>query len=413
MEENPYEYTGPLDPVKHELTCVPRAVDVNRVIAGIKKGDYWAVLGPRQIGKTTFLRQIKQQSENEYHVYIDFEVIPSIKERDFYCWLRDEIFNRVPSKQDFQKKHDFENENPGFGFLCFLEWFRAEDKKKKIILLFDEIDRLPFLREFLHIWRKVFHERYENEELRQYAPVITGSVDLIEKTTGPTSPFNIAKLLYLKDFSHGHSENLINRSFKKLNINIEHKAKNKLVSRISGHPQMLQHACYILVDRAGKPNVTITGKEVKEAIDELMVLNSNLDTLKQNIINNKILESLLRDILNGKRRKFYPYKEFAISGVGAITNKKSNCAIRNKVYRKCIIDFMKKRYSQSPVQKKKNKDNQDRIVNTLSIILSLFSTVIGLISLLADYSPGVITAISLLTLVLIFFLVYVIGKRHS
>ena len=68
MIKNPYIYTGPLDPISNKLVCISRNKDVNDIIESIEEGHYYAVLGPRQIGKTTFLRQIQNHIKNAFQI---------------------------------------------------------------------------------------------------------------------------------------------------------------------------------------------------------------------------------------------------------------------------------------------------------------------------------------------------------
>lgn len=331
MHPNPYRYKGPLDPVKHRMVCIPRDEDVQRVIQGIIKGDYWAILGPRQMGKTTFLRQVQHAFSNAHYIYFNFEV-PHSNESDFYQWLMGQFLAEIPSakkKLSLRKWKD----SPELGFFDFLKKFEPKDDTKRIILLFDEIDGLSFLKTFLHLWRMVYHERYHKDELKKYVVVITGSTDLIALTVGKTSPFNIAEKLYLKDFFDEESERLIEEPLKQLNIKIEKKAKEKLMTQLSGHPQMLQHACSLLVEtEADAPGKPLTEQDVDHAVKILLVTNSSLDTLKQDLSRETLLKQLIKDVLDGKQKKYYPYKEFSLTGAGAIIDRVTYCAIRNSVY---------------------------------------------------------------------------------
>jgi predicted AAA+ superfamily ATPase len=64
MLQNPYKYNGPLDPIEDKLVYVPRSVIVDQMIKAIMRGDYCAVRGPREIGKTTFLQLLKSKFSN-------------------------------------------------------------------------------------------------------------------------------------------------------------------------------------------------------------------------------------------------------------------------------------------------------------------------------------------------------------
>ena len=226
-------------------------------------------------------------------------------------------------------------------FISFLEEFRAEDETKKIVFLFDEIDNLPFLGDFLRLWRKIFHDRYNKKQLKRYAVIITGSADLIAQSTGPTSPFNIAEKLYLRDFSDEESENLIDKPFANLNIKIEPGAKKKVLSQIAGHPQMLLHTCHRLVDKALEGKKAISGKDVEAALNDLLTGNAAIDTLKQDLEKNKELKQLIMDIFKDEKIKFFPYKDFPIKGAGCIIeDSNSFCMIRNKLFERYLKDML-------------------------------------------------------------------------
>jgi hypothetical protein len=398
---------GPLDPEKDNLVCLSRGKDVNRVIKGILRGGYWAVVGPQRIGKTTFLRQVKHLYPNAYYIYVNFEE-NRMQRNDFYPWLTAEFLKEI-SPGENQKKNfpgGFQYESPELKFYEFLKTFTPGDKRKKVILLFDEIDRLSFCYDFLRLWRKVYHERYKKQDLKRYAVIVTGTVDMIELNLGPGSPFNIAELYYIRDFSDDESEQLIDKPLEKQGIKIEPEAKGKLVSHIAGHPQMLQHACHILVDKAAAPEIytaidndaethletnenkqkflrgsraprrgepkkatyfepnairheecamlsspgrrrhtLIKLKDVNDAIDILFSDNLSLDMLKKQVLANEELKNLVRDLLNGEKKKFYPYQKFIISGAGPIIERDSYCAIRNKVYEQFLAKLLARQES--------------------------------------------------------------------
>jgi serine/threonine-protein kinase len=334
---NPYQYKGPLDPVKNEIVCIPRWDDLNRVIEGIKRGDYWNILGPRQIGKTTFLRQIQKEFKDANYIFFDFQV-PHKTEEFCYQKLMDDINTEI-SSQKVQIKSK-RNLDPSHVFLDFLEKFKPREDKK-IILLFDEIEGIPFLKDFLNIWRTVYESRYRKKQLNRYVVITAGSAALIPITIGPTSPFDIAENLYMKDLSDEECERLIDEPFEKLEIKIDSKAREKLISQISGHPQLLQYACYNLVHTALKKKREIVEKDIDETIKILLKENVTIDTLRADVKEDSELEKLIRDILKGEKKKYHPYKEFSIKGAGCIVeDENALCAIRNEVYERFLRDIV-------------------------------------------------------------------------
>jgi len=332
MNRNPYRYTGPLDPVRDSLACVSRQDDVKKIIKGINSNEYWAILGPRQIGKTTFLRQIEKEYPEGHYAYFNFDIAPDSEEK-FYKWLINRIQEEIPSESLQEESGGGEDYQPELRFFDFLLNFKPKAEVKKIVLLFDEIEKIPSLRTFLRLWRNVYHERYRKTILHKYSVLITGSVDLVHLAVGKTAPFNVAKIHYLKDFSNAESERLITDPFNQFHMEIENPAIEKLISQVSGHPQLLQHTCSKLFEIATLKKRCITVKEVDEVFKILFVENLNFDTLREDL-KFDILEELVREILKGEKKEYFPYKDFSIEGAGAIVeDEKGFCSIRNELYK--------------------------------------------------------------------------------
>ncbi|MGD2089095.1 MAG: protein kinase [Candidatus Aminicenantes bacterium] len=337
MIKNPYHYNGPLEPEKDKLVLIPRNDALNSVVKGINKGDFWAIFGPREIGKTTFLRQLAHRLDNStYTLSFNLQVSPK-SAKTFYQSIIERLIDKIPSKKgDIKRKyHDLPH-----GFLDFLEDFKPRENKK-ILLLFDEIEGVPSVKDFLKLWRTVYNDRYHKKEFKKYSIVLTGSSELLSLTTGRTSPFNISEQLYMKDFSDEESERLIRIPLKTLNIKIESKAKTTLISQIKGHPQMLQQACYELVELALKEKKGIWEEDIESAINVLFKRNTAIDLLKYELKKDNKLKKLIKNILKGAKKTYHLYKEYSIAGAGCIIEDvNSHCAIRNKVYEKFLADSL-------------------------------------------------------------------------
>lgn len=340
MQENPYKFTGPLDPIRDKIICIQRVKELDKVISGIRKGDYWTVMGPRQIGKTTFLRQLMHEFSMFHCIYVDLEVFPTSNET-FYDWIIDTLIEKIPTEYSKEAWEKWKHLGPELNFYYFLRAFKPRENKR-IILFFDEIEKAPSVASFLHIWRKVFHERADQPELSKYSVIIAGAADLIALTIGPTSPFNIAQKLYLTDLTNEESVKLIDQPFKRLGITFEATAKAILISQVSGHPQLLQHLCSILVDRTFKQKNSITDGDIAEAIDRLFYENSNLQSLDKELKTDKIPKNLIRRILNGEKIEYIQYQEFSMTGTGPIKQHDRYCAIRNKLYERLLSKIIDK-----------------------------------------------------------------------
>jgi len=338
VKKNPYKFIGPLSLDKDKLVLVHRNADLERICEGIENGEYWGILGPRQIGHTTFLRQIIDKMKDIFPLDIDFQVCPR-KEKHFYLWLVQEFIERIPSEQTEDISKKWEDVDSASKFSGFLKEFKPEKDIKKILLLFDEIEGVPRLQNFLKIWRKTYISG--DPELKKYTVVIAGSSELVSLTEEKTSPFNIADKLYMKDFFPEESRQLIEGPFARLNIKIAPNAKEKLLSQVNGHPQLLQHACNLLVDTANKEARGIVEKDIDEIINTLLKTNDSIATLEKDLKENSVLNTLVQGIFAGKKNPFHIHKEFSTRGAGCIVeDNNGNCAIRNKVYEKFLKDFL-------------------------------------------------------------------------
>jgi len=336
MQENPYKYTGPLYPDKDKLVCIQRNKEIEQVISGILRGDYWTILGPRQIGKTTFLNQLINELSTFICLYFDMEVCPE-NEQSFYEWLIEIITDQILATGatiNFKARKDF---GPEIKFYNFLRSIEIKDNNK-IIFFFDEIAKTPSVKSFLHLWRKIFNERKYRSELNKYEVVIAGSVDLIALTIGPTSPFNISKKLYLEEFTEEDANNLISEPIKQIGIKVDETIKEELIFQTSCHPQLLQHLCCLLVDNAMKKESTITRADVQNSLETLFVTSDNLNALRKEIQLNNKLKQLVEKILKGEKIQYLPYQDFNISGTGPIIEQDDFCAIRNRIYE----DFLRR-----------------------------------------------------------------------
>lgn len=354
--ENPYKYTGPLDPEQDELVCIPRDDQLDSVLQGIRRGDYWAVFGPRQMGKTTFLRQIQREcslSRKFAHcMYLDFEAPPATDE-NFYQWFMDRIQQDIPCDDIPNHEGKWKSYIPEIRFFNFLETFTPKDTREKIILMLDEIERIPSVKNFLHLWRRVYHERYTKPQLNRYSIIITGSADLIGLTLGATSPFNIAKKAYLKDFTHQESRHLLTKPFDRMDVQIEDNAATKLISQVNGHPQLLQHACSLLADTSAREERELTERDVDAAMNVLFRSSTALDTLERQLDRDENLNRLLKDLLAGKTKKFFPYRKYALTGAGPVAEQDGRCIIRNKLFETFLRDILEDSDATGDVRYKK------------------------------------------------------------
>lgn len=166
-KEIPFKFTGPLDPEQDRFVSIIRREELNEVIKGVSNQTYYALVGPRQTGKTTFLFQLMHEIKenlNGYHViYLTLEDLVQIKPEEFYRSLARKITTPLNNHYHIQPatiKERYKTVNTNLDLKDFLlesakarllspgseesiEFEAKERKGLRYILLIDEIDAIP------------------------------------------------------------------------------------------------------------------------------------------------------------------------------------------------------------------------------------------------------------------------------
>ena len=98
----PFKYTGPLDPEHDSLVSITRHEELKEVVKGVSNQTYYAIVGPRQIGKTTFLFQLLREISENLHgfqgIYLTLEDLVQVKHQDFYKNFARKIISSLSSR---------------------------------------------------------------------------------------------------------------------------------------------------------------------------------------------------------------------------------------------------------------------------------------------------------------------------
>jgi signal transduction histidine kinase/PAS domain-containing protein len=320
---------------------VERKALLNDVCQGILKPRYYSILGPKQIGKTTFLKQIKNRIEKEHKmfkcVYIDLGEVKTANSRLFYSDLVQNIFKELDGKSPgpVESKQDF---NRFFTSLL-------KSTNQNITLLLDEIEHIPeyITRDLLEIFR-VFHQAMQRQPFyKKLAVIISGSTNLLEFTMGqPNSPFNIAHPLLLSDLEYGEGSELIDKIMIQNKIRVDSPAKQIIMKETNGHPYLISKLCLLCTGKANKE--VVKKKQVEESIEEL-VDNYKNDEFFSFIIKKvendlDIFETYIKILDKGHA----PQKDLEITIgkyelSGAFLKEKNVFKIRNKVINRLLSNY--------------------------------------------------------------------------
>ena len=342
-----FKYEQPLHPEKDRDILVKRQNQVNEIINEILRGKFWAIYGPRKIGKTTLLNQVKHELSGPYRcIYVDCRNSPNSPQH-FFQWFMNKVQEELGIKSpDLIDANQDRTDAPYENLTDFLQNLLIDKQEgdQGLIFLIDEIEQVPALEDFLGCWRRIHEARHNNDKLKTIkSVVVTGSTNLIKLSIGESSPYNIAKQIQLEDFSKEDFLDLCDRIFNKdTQVLFTEKDKNYLYNQLGGHPQMVQHALNELALSQQKKDAPITRPDVNNALKNLREHNTCLKILKHQVRNDDQLQELIIDISKGKTPiPFFRHDEYALKGTGVIRKgKKGECAFRNKLF-KSYLDNLK------------------------------------------------------------------------
>jgi len=144
MNKNPFFYNGPIhDPPRF---C-NRKLEVKRVLEMLGKGQSVSLIGPRKIGKTSFLHFISQPEVMQQHgldptcsliVYIDCKSLRNRNQESFYALILEAITEKAS-----QQGYDFALPRHPISYLSFKRALSdILNRKFKLVLLLDDFEAL-------------------------------------------------------------------------------------------------------------------------------------------------------------------------------------------------------------------------------------------------------------------------------
>jgi signal transduction histidine kinase/transcriptional regulator with GAF, ATPase, and Fis domain len=249
-------------------SLVERKTLSNDVCRGIIRGKYYSVLGPRRIGKTTFLKQVKARIEKEHAnfkcVYIDLRAMKTATPELFYPGFAQKIseilaLSSYPQVESVEKLDAF--------ILSSLDSIQGN-----IILLLDDIEHIPeYITNDLLVRFRMYHQARERERIyKRLSVIISGSTNLLEFTMGKVnSPFNIAHPVLLSDLDHAAGSELIDNIMILNRKQMDPPAKEKILAQTNGHPYLLSRICSLCLRNAnqGIVDVKVVDKSIRYLIE--------------------------------------------------------------------------------------------------------------------------------------------------
>ncbi|MGA1871074.1 MAG: AAA-like domain-containing protein [bacterium] len=369
--ENCFKYLGPLDPDRDKEVIICRTEDSEEILAGIKNSNYHAVIAPRQTGKTTIflhlINEIRKSLLLYKPLYISFENMQNLDQAGFYRALVKKILVQLENSFVFDSKLIKEkggnlNNNLDFVEYLFLladtkftlktrkvekveashiDFGRNDYNQKghnfKFVIFFDEIDAIEtnLIKDFILTIRSIFIERNIQPQFNSYIILMAGVADLADLTLGKNSPFNIARIIHLRDFFEEEVIKMVNEAFHYLGINYESSLPKLLFDNTKGHPYMTQVLCGRMVDDLIKfQKERLNKDDLYNKIDDLVINGDiNLRSTLEKLNKDEDLKEVVVSIIQGEKISFNRSLQivYQLELAGAIRNENGLCRIRNPI----------------------------------------------------------------------------------
>jgi len=359
ITKNPFIYQGYLDPLQDSLVYIEREKELKQILNGLQDLKYYAIIAPRQTGKTTFMRQLKNKiDEDELHthesIYITFKGVKNIEKNTFYSLIANEIIAELNTKYtildppwllnmplNIQNNIDFERFFITLSQIHFskkvINCPHLKKKRLKYVILIDEFDCLPkeLSFEFLKTIRSIFEQRFDNKGFERFSLIISGAMDLAQLSRGRNSPFNIADRVDLEDFEEQEVVDMVKKVLMAINAYFYEYFPGDVFEATNGHPYLTQKLCGKIIDNLISDKKNYIGKsDITRQIDNFINSNDiNLKTIWDKIKNNKNLD-ILEHLLRGEKIRYNECDTFSyeLKLAGAIVKDESGfCKTRNPI----------------------------------------------------------------------------------
>jgi class 3 adenylate cyclase len=262
VTENPYFHRGPIKRAEH---FYGRARETRRAIQLLRNGQSVSVVGPRKIGKTSFLLHLADPrvqaehglaSDNCLFVYISGEGLGALPKSEIYRMMLEEAGNRLAEKglglalgQALAGKGAGRHRN-ALQFMHFARAIRGLTQRgMQIIYLVDEFESLssnPNLGED-------FFSSLRSMTLHDVVYVTASQAPLLDLTLRQdllSSPFfNIFALLRLDTFNCQEAQDFVKCSSTRAGLPFGQPERDFILDFVGYHPYCLQVACYHVFER--------------------------------------------------------------------------------------------------------------------------------------------------------------------
>lgn len=246
------------EPLKKDTFFFGRDKIVTEIIEKHKSGLNYGVFGLRKTGKTSIIYDVKRKSQiHEFtSIIIDCQD-PSFNMRRWNKALYYVIKKMKTEVFDINieiSENEFTDENSSAKFQNYLqEYYRITNKK--ILIMFDEIENITFLKSGVEHWRNGLDFVYFWQSIRSayqdlnscFTFCIFGTnAKCIEDSTikGVDNPiYNMFKSKYISGFDYQQTREMVRKLGRIMGITFDEGVYTRLQEDYGGHPFLIRRIC--------------------------------------------------------------------------------------------------------------------------------------------------------------------------
>ncbi|MGB2774226.1 MAG: GAF domain-containing protein [Anaerolineae bacterium] len=242
---------------------------IQSILARIRSLDYVVLLGPPRHEKTRLLHDVLHEVSTgglAEGIYVDLWQARSDDELTFFASLA-KLMSEAPGislpapPARGLSSRDFQNH-----LLACLQ-----QRTQHLVLLIDHLQSIP--QDLVHSLLVSLRSAY-NEQVTQFSPrlvvVVTGGMNLVGLSTGPTSPFNIAKPILVPSLTDAQSRELATAALTAYGAHASDHALDKLLEWASGDCYLLPQLCAWCAEAVrGYQQPQVTASVVARAVERV------------------------------------------------------------------------------------------------------------------------------------------------
>ena len=336
----------------------------------IEPGKYFSILGGRQFGKTTtinLLTKIIDKQDDYLLIKTSFEAIGDIiyeNEKTFSTGFLEILYYDTKFK-DKKLAEEFKTASKTMIDYKTLSDFItdfSENKKRKIVLIIDEVDKSlnnQIFLSFLGLLRDKYIKRNQSEDYSFHSVILAGVHDIktlkIKIREGDeeklNSPWNIAAnfdvdlsfrppqiVTLIDDYLTEHTG---------VKVLQKKEISEKIYFYTNGYPFLVSLMCKMIAEKiiTKRETQNWTLEDVKTAFE--MIVNSAFtttlfDSIAKNLINNQKLYKFIYEIIvNNKNKPFVINNpNVLLAKTHGIIKNDNGCKMHNPIFEQRIYDLM-------------------------------------------------------------------------